>query len=122
MSRQFLQGRSQTLNPGWARKQHFLNFSSFSYISLIFPQFFSIFFLNLGLRVGGPPTREGPGYATEFLKGPLRYLGVPEIVKKKNDNNNNNNKHNFSDCCYCKCHFLAIFYLKNIICRSLNLP
>ena len=32
--------------------------------SLIFPQFFSIFFLNLGFRVGGPPTWEGPGYAT----------------------------------------------------------
>ena len=32
--------------------------------SLIFPQLFSIFFLNLGLRVGGSPTREGPGYAT----------------------------------------------------------
>ena len=32
--------------------------------SLIFPQFFFIFFLNLELRVGGPPTREGPGYAS----------------------------------------------------------
>ena len=51
-----MQGRSQsqTLNPGWARKQHFLNFSSFSYTFSIFPQFFFIFFLNLRLRVGGP--------------------------------------------------------------------
>ena len=32
--------------------------------SPIFPQFFLIFFLNLVLRVGSSPTREGPGYAT----------------------------------------------------------
>ena len=62
------QGRSQTLNPGWARKQHFFNFSSSSRFSLIFHQFSTIFFLNLGLRVGGPPTREGPGYATVCQK------------------------------------------------------
>ena len=42
---------------------------------LTFPQFFSIFFLNLGLRMGGPPTWEGPGYATvlqiNFLRQPV---------------------------------------------------
>ena len=32
--------------------------------SLIFPQIFFIFFLILVFRVGGSPTREGPGYAT----------------------------------------------------------
>ena len=34
---------------------------------LIFPQFFSIFFLNLGLWVGELPTREDSGYATAVL-------------------------------------------------------
>ena len=33
--------------------------------SLIFLQFFSIFLLNLELRVSGPPTREDLGYATD---------------------------------------------------------
>ena len=33
--------------------------------SLIFPQIFFVFLLILVLRVGGLPTREGPGYATE---------------------------------------------------------
>ena len=33
---------------------------------LIFPQTLLIFFLILTLRVGESPTREGPGYATEF--------------------------------------------------------
>ena len=35
--------------------------------SLIFPQIFFIFFLILVFRVGGSPTREGPGYATDDL-------------------------------------------------------
>ena len=41
------QGRSQILNLGWAREEHFL-----------------IFFLSLVLRAVGSPTREGLGYAT----------------------------------------------------------
>ena len=39
-------------------------FPHFPVASLIFPQFFFIFFLILVFRVGGSPTREGPGYAT----------------------------------------------------------
>ena len=38
------QGHSQTLNPGWARKEHFLNFSSFS---CILSYFSSIFLYSL---------------------------------------------------------------------------
>ena len=34
-------------------------------LSLIFPQFFFIFFFILVFRVGDSPTWEGPGYATE---------------------------------------------------------
>ena len=39
-------------------------FPHFPVAFLIFPQFFFIFFLILVFRVGGSPTREGPGYAT----------------------------------------------------------
>ena len=39
-------------------------FPHFPVASLIFLQFFFIFFLILVFRVGGSPTREGPGYAT----------------------------------------------------------
>ena len=39
-------------------------FLKFWSIYLIFPQTLLIFFLILVLRVGGSPTREGPGYAT----------------------------------------------------------
>ena len=39
-------------------------FPHFPVCSLIFPQSFFIFFLILVFRVGGLPTREGPGYAT----------------------------------------------------------
>ena len=39
-------------------------FPHFPVVSLIFPQNFFIFFLILVFRVGGSPTREGPGYAT----------------------------------------------------------
>ena len=40
-------------------------FLKFWSIYLIFPQTLLIFFLILVLRVGGSPTREGPGYATD---------------------------------------------------------
>ena len=39
-------------------------FSHFPVVYLIFTQIFFIFFLILVFRVGGSPTREGPGYAT----------------------------------------------------------
>ena len=59
------QGRSQPHSPGWARVPlssfFFLQFWS---IYLIFPETLLFFFLILVLRVGGLPTREGPGYAT----------------------------------------------------------
>ena len=42
-------------------------FPHFPVVSLIFPQIFFIFFLILVYRVGGSPTREGPGYATDDL-------------------------------------------------------
>ena len=60
------QGRSQTVNLGWAREEHFLKFLILLLFSSIFPKFFLIFFLNLMLRVGGSPTRKGPGYATDI--------------------------------------------------------
>ena len=40
-------------------------FLKFWSIYLIFPQTLLIFFLILVLQVGGSPTREGPGYATD---------------------------------------------------------
>ena len=58
------QGRSQPHSPGCMGKSStflinfFLKFWS---IYLIFPQTLLIFFLILVLRVGGSPTREGPG-------------------------------------------------------------
>ena len=51
-------------------------FPHFPVASLIFPQFFFIFFLILGFRVGGSPTWEGPGYATEDLYQKLHQLRV----------------------------------------------
>ena len=39
----------------------------FPVVSLIFSQIFLIFFLILVFRVGGSPTREGPGYATDRI-------------------------------------------------------
>ena len=60
------QGRSQPLTPGWARSRNISSiFPHFPECSLIFPESFFIFFLILVFRVGGSPTREGPGYATE---------------------------------------------------------
>ena len=41
-------------------------FLKFRSIFLIFPQTSLIFFLILVLRVGESPTREGPGYATDY--------------------------------------------------------
>ena len=51
--------------PG-GQEFHFSHFFlKFWSIYLIFPQTLLIFFLILVLRVGGSPTREGPGYATD---------------------------------------------------------
>ena len=57
------------------------NISSFFLILLllspIFPQFSLVFFLNLVLRVGEPPTRKDPGYATGLWGGRIGvYIGV----------------------------------------------
>ena len=58
---------SQTLNSGWARKEHFLNFSSFSYI---LSHFSFIFFLSSGWAArcdsGKPYLRHWGG--TLFIK------------------------------------------------------
>ena len=54
---EFTQERSQTLNLGWAREEHFL-------IILLFSPIFTQFFLNLVFR--SSCTGEGPGYAIEF--------------------------------------------------------
>ena len=52
--------------PG-GQEFHFPNFFlKFWSIFLIFPQTLLIFFLILAFRVGDSPTREGPGYATEY--------------------------------------------------------
>ena len=64
MSRQTRAVASLSL-PGGQDKNFSSIFPHFPLISLIFPQIFLIFFLNLVFRVGGSPTREGPGYATE---------------------------------------------------------
>ena len=53
--------------PGGQDKMISLIPLHFPVVSLIFPKFFSIFFLILVFRVGGSSTREGPGYATEKL-------------------------------------------------------
>ena len=58
------QGRSQPLTPGWARKDISSMFPHFPVVSFVFSQIFFIFFLILIFRVGGSPTRKGPGYAT----------------------------------------------------------
>ena len=50
--------------PGGQDKNISSIFPHFPEGSLIFPQNFFIFFLILVFRVGGSPTREGPGYAT----------------------------------------------------------
>ena len=53
--------------PG-GQEFHFPHFfPKFWSFFLIFPQTFLIFFLILALRVGDSPTREGPGYATDFI-------------------------------------------------------
>ena len=62
----FKQGRSQPHSPGWARVLFSSFFLKFPSLFLIFPQILLIFLLILVLRVGDPPTREGPGYATAF--------------------------------------------------------
>ena len=62
-----MQGRSQPHGPGWARNPLSSFFLKFWSIYLIFPQTLLIFFLILVLRVGGSPTREGPGYATVHM-------------------------------------------------------
>ena len=59
----FEQGHSQPHSPGWARVP--LSYF-FPQILINFSSNFTIFFLILALRVGESPTREGPGYATEF--------------------------------------------------------
>ena len=59
----FAQGRSQTLNLGGVGEEHFLILVSFS--AMLYHGFF-IFLLNLVLRVGGLPTREGPSYAAAY--------------------------------------------------------
>ena len=72
----YQQGCSQTLNPGWAREEHFI-ISPYSIISPIF----LIFFLNLVPQVGGSPTWEGPGKASENQGknwGKVRKLGILE--------------------------------------------
>ena len=50
--------------PGGQDKNISSIFPLFSAFSLIFPQFFLIFFLIEVVRVGESPTRKGPGYAT----------------------------------------------------------
>ena len=57
-----IQGRKQPHSPGWARVPLSSFFPQIWSIYLIFPQTLLIFFLILVLRVGEPPTREGPGY------------------------------------------------------------
>ena len=72
-----IQGRSQTLNLGWAREEHFLILLLFS------PIFFLTFFLNLALRVGGSPTCEGPGYSNVciYLEHLLHYVAYSHQCK-----------------------------------------
>ena len=60
-----LSGVARLSTPGGQESNISSIFPHSPRFSLNFPQFFFIFFLNLRLRVGGPPTREGPGYATE---------------------------------------------------------
>ena len=64
--RPYSQGRSQPHSPGWARVPLSSFFPQISINLLNFPQTLNIFFLNLALRVGESPTREGPGYATAY--------------------------------------------------------
>ena len=77
-----LEGRSQPHSPGWAR----VPLSSFvpqilmNLFYPIFPQTLLIFFLILVLRVGGSPTREGPGYATDFNQ-----IHARNIIKHSNN-------------------------------------
>ena len=52
--------------PGGQDKNISSIFPFFPAFSLIFPQFFLIFFLNAVVPVGESPTREGPGYATDY--------------------------------------------------------
>ena len=60
--------------PG-GQEFHFPHFLlKFRSIYLVFPQTLLIFFLILVLRVGGSPTREGPGYATATV--PVNSLAV----------------------------------------------
>ena len=47
--------------PGGQDRMISSTFPHFPVASLIFPQFFFIFFLILVFRVGSSPTREGPG-------------------------------------------------------------
>ena len=68
--------------PGGQESNISSNFPHSPRFSHIFPQFFSIFFLNLGLWVGGPPTREGPGYTTasEAEKNAFLKLNLRDLV------------------------------------------
>ena len=52
-------------------------FPHFPVASLIFLQFFFIFFFILVFRVGGSPTREGPGYATANERYLFRCRTIP---------------------------------------------
>ena len=61
--------------PGGQERNISLFFLIVLLFSLIFPQFSLFFFINLVLRVGGSPTREGPGYATAHLVSIIYFLG-----------------------------------------------
>ena len=50
---------------------YFPHYSSNFYQFLFFPKIFLIFVLNMALRVGKSPTREGPGYATALSCDPF---------------------------------------------------
>ena len=63
----FIRDKGRTvasLTVPWARIPFPHSFLKFWSIILKFPQFVLIFFLILALRLGGSPTRKGPGYAT----------------------------------------------------------
>ena len=57
-------------------------FPNFPVVSLIFPQIFFIFFLILVFRVGGSPTRDGPGYATEGNESDVWNINFELQVKR----------------------------------------
>ena len=81
-------------------------FLKFWSIFLIFPQTLLIFFLILALRVGDSPTREGPGYATDYILS-LAFRGFPTstgslFTESVNSSQGNSATQDSSGTCYIK--------------------